>query len=54
MTLPLSGIYKITNLSNGKIYIGQSQNIYTRRQQHFVALRNGSHENKEMQKSLCT
>lgn len=44
-----SGIYKITNLKNGKIYIGQSQNIYKRREQHFVALRHRSHENHLMQ-----
>lgn len=49
MTLPLSGIYKITNLTNGKVYIGQSKNIYLRRKQHFVALRNGTHENQLMQ-----
>ena len=49
MTLPPSGIYKITNLLNGKVYIGQSKNIYLRKQQHFVALRRGYHENKLMQ-----
>ena len=49
MTLPLSGIYKITNLTNGKVYIGQSKNIYLRRKQHFVALKNGTHENQLMQ-----
>ena len=49
MTLPLSGIYKITNLTNGRVYIGQSKNVYLRRKQHFVALRNGNHENKLMQ-----
>lgn len=45
-----SGIYKITNRYNGKIYVGQSQNIYTRRNQHFAALSGGTHENKAMQK----
>ena len=49
MTLPPSGIYKITNNKNGKVYIGQSQNIYARKKQHFVALQNGNHENKGMQ-----
>lgn len=49
MTLPLSGIYKITNLTNGKIYVGQSQNVYARRKQHFTALRQGTHGNKQMQ-----
>ena len=50
MTLPPSGIYKITNLNNGKVYIGQSQNIYFRRKQHFTALRTRRHENTQMQK----
>ena len=50
MTLQPSGIYKITNLSNGKVYIGQSQNIYMRRKQHWNALKSGKHKNKDMQK----
>ena len=50
MTLPVSGIYKITNLLNGKVYVGQSQNVFERKIQHFTALRNGNHENREMQK----
>ena len=50
MTLPASGIYKITNLLNGKVYVGQSQNVFERKIQHFTALRNGNHENREMQK----
>ena len=45
-----SGIYKITNLLNGKVYVGQSQNVFERKIQHFTALRNGNHENREMQK----
>lgn len=49
MTLPMSGIYKITNLLNGKAYVGQSHNIYSRRKQHFTALRQGRHENRAMQ-----
>lgn len=44
------GIYKITNLKNNKVYIGQSENIFIRRKQHFSELRNGHHPNKEMQK----
>lgn len=50
MTLQPSGIYKITNLTTGKVYVGQSQNVYFRRKQHFAALRAGTHENKLMQK----
>lgn len=44
-----SGIYKITNLKNGKVYIGQSENIFIRRKQHFSALDYGHHDNKQMQ-----
>ena len=47
-TLP-SGIYKITNLTSGKVYVGQSQNIYRRRAQHFAALKQGTHENWGLQ-----
>ena len=50
MTLPSSGIYKITNLNNNKVYIGQSQNIFTRKKQHFTQLRHNKHPNKDMQK----
>ena len=49
MTLPQSGIYKITNVRSGKIYVGQSQNVWQRRKQHWTALRDGRHENKLMQ-----
>lgn len=50
MTRPPIGIYKITNNKNGKVYIGQSQNMYERWKQHRTALKNGNHPNKEMQK----
>lgn len=50
MTKLPSGIYKITNLKNGKVYIGQSENIFVRRGQHFAALRSGHHSNNDMQK----
>ena len=44
-----SGFYKITNLLNNRIYVGQSQNVYERRIEHFKALRRGVHPNKLMQ-----
>ena len=50
MTRPPSGIYKITNNANGKVYIGQSQNMYERWNQHRTALKSGHHANREMQK----
>ncbi len=49
-----SGIYKITNLKNGRIYVGQSENIYIRRKQHFLALEKGRHKNILMQKDWKT
>lgn len=54
MSVPPSGIYKITNMLNGKVYIGQTQNLWKRKAQHFVALRRGHHENREMQKDWDT
>ena len=49
MTRSLAGIYKITNTVTGKIYVGQSQNVYERKIEHFTALRRGYHSNKLMQ-----
>lgn len=43
------GIYKITNTKNGKVYIGQTNDINRRKEQHFTALLLGKHENKAMQ-----
>lgn len=49
MTRRPIGIYKITNLRNGKVYIGQSQNIFDRWKQHRTALNSGHHPNRELQ-----
>jgi len=40
-----SGIYKIKNTINGKIYIGSSKNIKLRWQQHKYALNHNKHHN---------
>lgn len=40
---PICGIYKITNTINGKVYIGQSRDIQTRKSQHKYDMRNGGH-----------
>jgi group I intron endonuclease len=32
--IAISGVYKITNLSNGKVYIGQSKNVHKRWKGH--------------------
>ena len=42
-------IYALTNISNGKIYIGRTRNPYQREKQHFISLRANKHHNKEMQ-----
>ncbi|MBF0413064.1 MAG: GIY-YIG nuclease family protein [Desulfamplus sp.] len=39
-----TGIYKITNLINGKFYIGQSRDIFTRWKAHTMALTEHSNE----------
>lgn len=43
------GIYKITNLETGKIYIGRSIDIDARWKKHKSNLRNGKHVNKGLQ-----
>ena len=46
-----SGIYKITNLTNGKLYIGCASNINTRINGHKHDLRNQKHANSYLQKA---
>lgn len=46
-----SGIYKIRNLQNNKIYIGSSNNIKRRWQKHKALLRYGKHPNSHLQSS---
>ncbi len=45
------GIYSITNIINQKIYIGSTDNLRTRKQQHFNGLRNGTHRNRHLQRA---
>ena len=47
----ISGIYKITNLINGKIYIGESVNCPERISKHKSTLRKGTHNNPHLQSS---
>lgn len=44
-----SGVYKITNLANKKIYIGYAQNLYKRKYYHFLTLEENSHSNCYLQ-----
>lgn len=46
-----SGIYKIQNKLNGKIYIGSSKNITKRIQRHKRILKSGDHHNVYLQRS---
>jgi hypothetical protein len=44
-----AGVYMIQNLTNGKMYIGQSTNITKRLTNHAVQLRSGKHIIKKLQ-----
>jgi len=44
-----AGIYKIVNNTNGKLYIGSSNNIEKRLRYHQSLLNNGKHYNKHLQ-----
>jgi hypothetical protein len=46
-----SGIYKITNLVNGKVYIGQAKNIYLRWLEHKCRLRNNYNDCEYLQRA---
>lgn len=48
----MSGVYKITNIVNGKIYIGSSKNIAMRWQSHIFDLSHNTHHNKELLKDF--
>ena len=47
-----SGIYKITNLINGKFYIGSSYNYYNRKREHLSKLRRNTHTNSKLQNAF--
>jgi group I intron endonuclease len=44
-----SGIYKITNLSDGKFYIGSSVDLKRRKSEHAKMLENGTHHSSYLQ-----
>jgi len=46
------GIYCITCIRNGLIYIGSTYNLYKRKQDHFCRLRGNYHENSKLQNSF--
>ena len=47
-TLPPMGVYKIINISNGKIFIGSAKNVNGKINSSKFQLENGSHVNKEL------
>lgn len=47
----MPGIYKITCIENGKVYIGQSRNVIERIKDHKRRLANNTHDNKHLQNS---
>jgi group I intron endonuclease len=46
------GVYKITCLSSGKIYIGSTKNFWTRYLSHVRQLKTGSHHNTHLLRSF--
>lgn len=49
--MAVSGIYKIENKLNGKLYIGSSYNINERKSKHYYDLRNNKHHSITLQRS---
>jgi group I intron endonuclease len=45
----ISGIYVISHLKSGKVYLGQAQNIRVRWQKHKQSLNSGKHDNRHLQ-----
>lgn len=48
----MKGIYKITNLTNNKVYIGQTDRLNEREREHFYRLGRNEHHNEYLQKSF--
>ena len=48
----VSGIYVITDMKNGKQYVGQTDDLPRRRDQHLHSLQKGKHPNKQMQRDF--
>lgn len=51
---PVSGVYKITNIKTGKVYIGESVNVVVRIATHFDQLEKDIHVNLELQHDYDT
>lgn len=48
----LSGIYQIMNLVNNKIYIGSTNNLINRKDNHFSELKRNAHRNEHLQRAV--
>jgi len=49
-TVPPMGVYQITNLVNGKIFVGSSKNLRGKFNSYKFQLKQGSHMNRELQR----
>lgn len=49
ITIEFGAVYKIENLVNHKVYIGQSSNFNRRKSHHFYNLKQGIHHNRFLQ-----
>ena len=47
-----SGIYKIINLVNNKVYVGKSLNLKNRKYSHFNSLKKNKHPNEHLQNAF--
>ena len=47
----ISGIYKITNTTNNKVYVGSTKDYLSRKRCHLCQLRKGKHHSKYLQRS---
>lgn len=50
--MKIVGIYKITNLIDGKIYVGQTVNYRKRKNTHLASLKRGKHHNSHLQRAF--
>ena len=49
-----NAIYTITNIFNGKVYVGETSNIVVRWAEHRKMLNNGTHHSKKLQEDWNT
>lgn len=48
----ISGVYAIVNTPTGKLYIGSSVNILSRKSHHFASLADNTHHNRYLQRAF--